>query len=428
MIAKAVRYLMFRFGCLAVHLRRPGQIRAAFRQAQSLAGRTVPDGRRALLLPTASPGNLGDAALFIGTVKELRAMGFDRVCVVSFAEDQRYEIQGADTVILNLHHNPTGQAYLDFVKLASAFTHFLVWGADIVDGTHGIEVVSNRQTLANLAATMGLHTTICSFSVSPKRSVPAMDGYRTLHPDVRLYCRDAFSLERLAQEIPGRPPALSADLAFLLRPDHDQPQSIQVAEWAAQQRQSGKIILGLNINDLFCSYFDIPKQKLLHAYSEAITELAPRVPPFALIHLPHDTHPNKQLGTMTDFTLARELNALLPDQIRDSAFIPSETLTAPEVRSICTRVDLIFSARMHLSIASLAVGTPVFGLAYQGKFEGLFRHFGLQNMWLEAHQILNLDETVAFLVAAFERYPAVRAQVESKLPEVLHLARRNLDF
>jgi hypothetical protein len=178
MIAKAVRYLMFRFGCLAVHLRRPGQIRAAFRQAQSLAGRSVPDGRRALLLPTASPGNLGDAALFIGTVKELRAMGFDRVCVVSFAENQRYEIQGADTVILNLHHNPTGQAYLDFVKLASAFTHFLVWGADIVDGTHGIEVVSNRQTLANLAATMGLHTTICSFSVSPKRSVPAMDGYR----------------------------------------------------------------------------------------------------------------------------------------------------------------------------------------------------------------------------------------------------------
>ena len=253
-----------------------------------------------------------------------------------------------------------------------------------------------------------------------------MNGYRSLHPDVRLFCRDEFSKERLDSEVGDRKVELSADLAFLLRPDHETELSRAVHRWAKRQRAEKKIIFGVNINDLFCSYFNIDPGDLLNYYASALRRLAELAPPFALIHLPHDTHANKQLGSMTDFSLARKLNGMLPSELSENAFIPDESMTAPEVRSICTNVDLIFSARMHLSIASLAVGTPVFGLAYQGKFEGLFRHFGLEDMYLTVDEIKDTEKSAEFLAKAFERIDSVGKQIRNRLPEVLQLSRTNI--
>ena len=425
---KAIRYTKFRIGQMRVKRERPKLIARAFTRAEQLGRMRAPVEKGALLLPTASPGNLGDDAVFRATVAELKAGGYDFVTIVSFGEDQRYDIPGAQTVILPLHHNPAGDHYLAFVEELARHTHYFVWGADIVDGTHGIEVVMPRCITANLAARMGVKVNLCSFSVAQNRSQKAMELLRGLDPSVVIQCRDPISAQRLRSELPNRTVEVTADLAFMLIPSHDAPLAKAAKAWADTRRAEGKVLMGVNINDLFCSYFGIPREDLLNAFARGLTRLHEVHPRIAFIYIPHDTHVNKALGRMTDFSLARELHALLPATIRNDAFLPGETLSAPDVRAICSYLDLIFSSRMHLAIASLAVGTPVFALAYQGKFEGLYVHFGLKDMFI-THQELKRDAAVTdFLLRAVARRAEARAEIARELPRVKALARRNLEI
>jgi colanic acid/amylovoran biosynthesis protein len=425
---KAIRYTKFRLGQLQVKHERPNLIARAFARAEELGRMRAPGEKRALLLPTASPGNLGDDAVFRATVGELKASGYDFVTIISFREDERYDIPGAQTVVLPLHHNPGGDHYLTFVEELARYTHYFVWGADIVDGTHGIEVVMPRCITANLAARLGVKVHLCSFSVAQNRSQKAMELLRGLDPSVLIQCRDPISAQRLRSELPNRTVEVTADLAFMLISGHDAPLAKAAKAWADARRAEGKVLMGVNINDLFCSNFGIPKEDLLNAFARGLTGLHEAHPRIAFIYIPHDTHANKMLGKMTDFSLARELHALLPEMIRNDAFLPGEALSAPDVRAICSYLDLIFSSRMHLAIASLAVGTPVFALAYQGKFEGLYAHFGLKDMFI-THQDLKSDTAVIdFLLSAVARRAEVRADIARELPRVKALARRNLEI
>ncbi|MEQ8744323.1 polysaccharide pyruvyl transferase family protein [Parasphingorhabdus sp.] len=425
-IAKPLRYVKFRLRQWRTRRERPALIARAFRRASELATSRKAPSRSALLLPTASPGNLGDDAVFRATVERLLKDDFDPVTIISFSDDELYEIPGAETVVMPLHHSPRGEEYLAFVEELSRYSHYFVWGADIVDGTHGLGVLEPRIVTTNLAARMGVKTNICSFSVSDQRTKAAMVLYHTLDEAVVLQCRDETSAERLREDLPDRSIEVTADLAFMLEPDYSAPISMAAKAWCDARRVEGKILMGVNINDLFCSYFDIPRDDLLRYFADALTDLAVRHPDIAIIHIPHDTHANKTLGKMTDFTLAKQLNALLPEALSMQSFIPEESLSAPEVRAICSYLDLIFSSRMHLSIASLAVGTPVFALAYQGKFEGLFRHFGLEHMFITHNQLSDRALVANFLKSAVERREKVRADISEELPRVKAIANNNL--
>jgi len=83
---------------------------------------------------------------------------------------------------------------------------------------------------------------------------------------------------------------------------------------------------------------------------------------------------------------------------------------------------------MHLTIASLSEGTPVFAVAYQEKFEGLFRHFGLEKMVVTEADLMDPKATAAFLENGIRCLPRIREQIGRRLPVVKDLARLNLIF
>src|SRR6266568_4041429 len=169
LILRAFRYARFKCRRWSTIVLRPLLIRLSFFKARLLAlTHRHSDGKCALLLPTADPGNLGDEAFFFGAVQELRQMGYQRVCVISFHSEKVWKVPGAETVVLALHHNPAGSEYIRFVDFASRFTHFFIWGADILDGSQGLRIAIPRFRLANLATTLGLKTSICSFSLNSK--------------------------------------------------------------------------------------------------------------------------------------------------------------------------------------------------------------------------------------------------------------------
>jgi polysaccharide pyruvyl transferase WcaK-like protein len=408
---------------------RPFLRERAFKLAKSLAGNYEGVGSRALLLPTADPGNLGDEAFFFGTVEELNRRQFERICVISFRGDRKWILPGTETVLLPLHHDPSGQAFLAFVQLALNFTHFFIWGADILDGSQGLKIARPRFQMANLAATLGLRTTICSFSVNASPRSEAISGFQRLHPRVQLACRDELTLSRLAAHTGAEGLILSADAAFLLKADHNRPLSREAGTWIHQRKRAGQLVMGLNINDMLCYYFeDCQPDTLMGFYVKLMEKLRRSIPNLSLVHIPHNIHANPVRHGTDDFELAQKFEDRLPASSHYQSYCLPRSVSAKEIRSVCSYVDLVFSGRMHLSIASLAEGTPVFGVAYQGKFEGLFRHFGLENMFITHQELRDPELAARFLELGIRRLPDIRRTIRERLPHVKDLARRNFDL
>lgn len=427
--AKASSYAMFKGRTIAVNATRPFMIGLAFMLAR--LSRTRPKAssgtRSALLLPTADPGNLGDEAYFWAMVEELRRQGFQRICVISFRPDNLWQVPGAETQIMALHHNPAGSAYLKFVRAAESFSHFYVWGADILDGSQGLRIALPRLRLASLAVAAGLRASVCSFSLNASPAPAVIAAFKRLDHRVALYCRDEISQSRLNERLTAERAALSADVAFLLAPDRESSLSRKAAAWIDAQRQSGRVIIGLNINDMLCYYFpDLSPGALVDQYVAIFEHLSRIVPNIAIVHVPHNIHPNETMHGTDDFQLAQAFEQRLPTSLRGHTFMLPRTVRATEIRAICGLCDFLFSGRMHLTIASLAQGTPVFGVAYQGKFEGLFRHFGIRDAIVTRGQLAQPDQAAALLADGIGRLPELRGRIQARLPAVLQLARDNL--
>jgi polysaccharide pyruvyl transferase WcaK-like protein len=98
-----------------------------------------------------------------------------------------------------------------------------------------------------------------------------------------------------------------------------------------------------------------------------------------------------------------------------------------QLKAIAGLADGVLTGRMHLAIASLGMGVPVVALTYQGKFEGLFRHFDLPS-WL----LLSPAQTLrpGLLEQTLERFidelPSLRTSVAAHWPTVLAASQRNL--
>ena len=83
---------------------------------------------------------------------------------------------------------------------------------------------------------------------------------------------------------------------------------------------------------------------------------------------------------------------------------------------------------MHVSIACLGQGTPVACITYQGKFEGLFRHFELEGMTIEPSQAFQAGSLVKFLMPLIEKRDDISKHIQLKLPQIQQLAQANLGW
>src|SRR5438309_121191 len=108
MLLKLINYVNFRVQQRSVNQARPKLIKRAFERARELRPLRKVTGKSALILPTTSPGNLGDEAVLFATVQELQERGYDRICVISLNDSQKYIIGGAESVVIPLEHNPAG--------------------------------------------------------------------------------------------------------------------------------------------------------------------------------------------------------------------------------------------------------------------------------------------------------------------------------
>lgn len=84
---------------------------------------------------------------------------------------------------------------------------------------------------------------------------------------------------------------------------------------------------------------------------------------------------------------------------------------------------------MHLAIAALGKGVPAICIAYQGKFEGLYQHFGLSAAdLLSPSSFLTQDGIKSALIEFIDQSDEIRENVGKRLPEILAMSKRNFQL
>ena len=387
--------------------------------------------RKYLLLELSSEGSLGDEAMIIGSSSFLQDQGVKEIGILS--AHNRTNWQGYDKI-----NSPTlqvrffsldfavndGSLYREFFRLAQQYTHFMVPGADVMDGYYNEASPLLKLRLVSLAHATGLKCSVLGFSFNSQPKESCVNAFQKLPSDVAIYARDPLSKTRFENHT-NRQISLVSDLAFLLQPDTDEGMQNQAQLWIEKEKKQGNIIIGINANKLLAKNLETETPlKLAEVFSNLIKDLINFNQNISFILIPHDYRQDALFPG--DNTLCELIKAQLPEEIQARCWLFANTrLKAGEVKDICQYLDLVITSRMHLAIACLGVKTPVLGIVYQGKFEGLYSYFGLDQMLIEPQEAIQADKLLSFVISGIENRNKIKQQITYKIPTVVELAKQN---
>lgn len=388
--------------------------------------------RNSALILAFSAGGVGDAAMLESTLDAIRRRGISRIgLLLSYGGSPGEGLGKIDEVIdiSALASSRPGQLWA-LAAIFSRYDSLFIFGADIMDGGYGTTWPLSNLELVTLASHRGLIATVLGFSFNSNPVPAIVHGFRKLPKDVRLCLRDPVSLERFRRFV-GRECEPVADVAFLLRPDAAHASAREAIEWIHSQRAAGRTVVGLNINDMVLRHLwagkqvsaeDVIQQKVV----PALKRILATVKNCSFLLVPHDIRDSGV--TISDFRLATTIMAALSEQERSVVSVVTFPVSPGAIKAIAAELDLVVTGRMHLAIETLGAGVPAAGIAYQGKFEGLYRHFELEGMTIEPQAAFEGANLAAFINALLPRLKELGDQVRAKIDAIKAQAERNFEL
>lgn len=378
----------------------------------------------ALILPPADPGSLGDEALVNATFSHLKKLGFEKIGIISYKNGPKWKnIKPDETIEMqDFFTNNSLKSNLGFLSAISRYEILYCLGADVLDGFYNKFHSLQRIKMMDMAVKIGAKSIGLGFSFNEKPEPDTVESLSKLSSKVRLCARESISQKRLLRLL-KRPIELVADVAFLLQPK-DSKITKKVSTWINKQHGNGRIVIGINanyklVNELKSKNID----GLINVYQSTIKGLYSKNKKFSFVLIPHDFRKIK--NEFNDVILADKIFKTLPRNIASNSIRIPSPFSAAEIKSICRNMELVLSGRMHLAIACLGQETPVACITYQGKFEGLFKHFNLKGMTINPEQSIKPGNLVKFLMPIIKKREKIRKQIHLKLPYVLELSKKN---
>ena len=378
-----------------------------------------------LVLVPCEPGHVigsrGDEAMVYAILADYRRRHSDgRITVivnnVSFKDspDGRRlakDFPGIECCPAWIGHSHLSRIYKTFICHKATEVH--VVGADCMDGYYESAISFTLLASADLATRMGIKTKLTGFSFNEHPTKPAKRMFR--HVTRRLVCnvRDPVSLERVKSlGYKNVTTQLVADVAFMLNPVESDVVATIVA-WIQGERARGRTILAFNLHGMLVGRSEY--DKLVDDAAAGLGRFLGENERVSVVLVPNDYRPQGDIDALTK--IAKQLGS---NRIR----LVSEVLSAAELKGLMGHVDCLFTSRMHLGIAALGMGKPIAVFAYQGKFAGLFEHFGLLGEFvLSPDRVKELPELLRKFIAAIED---LTRKVKSRLADMLELSSKNL--
>jgi polysaccharide pyruvyl transferase WcaK-like protein len=220
---------------------------------------------------------------------------------------------------------------------------------------------------------------------------------------------------------------LVADIAFLLspRPISQCATSIQQSfAWCQERRKTGSVVVGVNMHSmLFSSDNGKNMDQLIQAFTLVLKILIDEQD-ISFLLVPHDFREGIADGLVLE-KLARLIQPNYPKNIR----LHSDVSNADEIKTLISGLDALVTGRMHLGIAALGQSVPTAALAYQGKFEGLFRLFGLPDKLVLPPAMACCEENLLCLFKTLlNERQSLSATISKSLPKVLDLSEENFQL
>ena len=401
--------------------------RRLVRSARPLAARSR-SAPAALVFTAAGPGSLGDEAMLVAAGHALRRRGITRQTVVSYGPGADWEPLGSYTDVLAFgerYRTAFWETCEELIGALADATHFLVLGADVMDGYYSPYEAVRRTIYTRLAHAAGVRAMIGGFSFNAAPHPRSVAVLSALPPAIGLIARDPVSHRRLTSRL-DRPVTLGADLAFLLEPDTEARTVGELRPWLRAEKAAGRLLLGVNAN-----YLVDPRHReadtgeaLVQAYAAGLAEFARAHGAVSLVLVPHDYR--RMAGRHDDLALLQAIAGRLPADLAEHVRVLEAPLTAAAAKATVGELDLVISGRMHLAIAALGSGVPAAGITYQGKFEGLYEHFGLSATSLAPEELFTPGALASFLGQMARRRQELAGAIGARLPQVREFAGANL--
>ena len=377
-----------------------------------------------LILPPAPPGSLGDQAVIQALVNELCKKGAPRISVIGYENSREWSfLPGiAEEPYLDALES-MGRGLKEsfcFAKKISRFATLYVIGTDVLDGKYNEKDSLLRIKLMEIVSKIGMDVRVVGFSFNENPSPSCVNALRDLPKKIILKSRDPVSRSRIEART-QREVVLTADIAFLLESDEKSEAIADIISWIEHEKNSGRVVIGLNINH-HLNYLEpkLSTEEIINKYFSVFIKKISQEN-ISVVGIPHDYR-----GEVNDVTLLTEFEKRFPPEISRHILVMPSPRTPGEIKAVCKHLDLVFSGKMHLAIASLGVGTPVGCVTYQGKFEGLFEHFDLNGCLIGVDEAMSGNTMELILNRIIEGRDRMRLQINARLPYVEELATRNL--
>ena len=316
---------------------------------------------RVVLVPPAAPGSKGDEGMLRGALSLLEGIpvrivnpdpGPGWTSVLADAGRAPHALTEIHMPIRDYRSELRGGDLLLFI------------GADVVDGTCGLEPALSRIDLMADAVLRGLPVFVsCSFRSNVDRAI--IQRLRLL-PDIRFLIRDVHSLENFQRQT-GLTAEYFPDLSFFTGADHS-PLSDEAGKRIAEARTCFSTVIGLNFAEhSFKSFHDVHDNEHRREFVRSVVaELLVGYPDAFFVLFSNDTrnwenHPSDDAfsdlaGECIDESLGAGRYLKLPPQIGYGGNI-----------GLLASVDFLLTGRMHLSLAAFQTGTLPFVLMGEGK-------------------------------------------------------------
>lgn len=379
-----------------------------------------------VLYPANDFGSLGDQAMFLSAIEGLKKQGYHEFSLLSPIRPSKNDIPEFSSNLLNpdFYFKDSITQSIHFQKTFASNDGLFIIGADVMDGHYSTINSLRKIHLLQLAADLGLPTKVFGFSFNEHPADEVVTALKYLPPEVQLLARDPVSQRRLESKL-NRSIRLVADLAFLLQANPSGESASTTLNWIKKQKDDGARVIGINANALLARNNFKDPFPIATGLAHTMVELNKTNPDLRFVMIAHDFR-----GTYDDALLNRvsaEIASFTNSSLKKNIFIMPTPCTAAEVKAVCRDLDLAITGRMHLAIACLGQGTPALCIGYQGKMEGLFEHFELQNMVISPKDAFNSNQLVKSANILLTKTPELRTQISEYLPKVLSLAKLNFE-
>lgn len=318
--------------------------------------------KQVLILPPDRFGSLGDEAMIIAVINNLKKKGLN--CdVLSFKngswEERLKDIEGYNNeIIINSKFgNPLN--FQRIISTVSEYNCFVIIGADIMDGYYSTVESIKRLLLGRISSEMGLKAivTACSFNNNihhlVKKELSKMEN-----SNFTLNIRDVNSFNNIKEFY--KTPVLSSDVSFLLEP----PSTFGYVE--LEEFIDKSEFITININSLhYNKYGDWLIQYFKTFISYILTNTNLNV-----VLAPHDIRENT-FSKYSDYEILISLYKIVDNVDRVFVLNKKSKINAIMLKQLAYKSKLVIAGRLHFCIAALSNKVPVLVMPYQDKFEGI---------------------------------------------------------